>query len=445
MRNEYIKAISYAGTQNILARISALFVREVDTDIGRGLHYIVDLVDSTGGTCGARLVSIVCENHDIPVKDLRNVHISPIRDIVKSILETSPPRSAIILDTRDNELMQKVRKRIIGKTCDLRFRRVVFCIVDPREGTGITGSDCLHVPGNLQDRMAVLLYHIPDHIQNQAESIDSFSPLAEAMVDYALFEPRIWRHVCVDGTLAEFLSTALYQIVRRVRNDPDIENGAYPSFELEWRRSLAPRLEKSLSTPPTALCPSIHRVIPIGVSPSDAMQAMTVAIPNDIQNPYAITVQSSAMDDRCGSIVITQPMRYTVVNINCTIDPGILVDVCRELRTGHRAVVSEVHRMNTKLVAMNESHETQLSAVHGQLSTVHGELSIMRHEMTTLVAQLSRNDTHSGLVDGQSIRCSKKGCPNVVSTRFRSGKLQKQCASCLSHVGKTNSKRKVTE
>jgi len=65
---------------------------------------------------------------------------------------------------------------------------------------------------------------------------------------------------------------------------------------------------------------------------------MQIAIPKNIQNPYAITVQSSAVDDQCGTIAITQPMSHTLINIDCLIDPGILVDVCRELRTGHRAV-----------------------------------------------------------------------------------------------------------
>jgi hypothetical protein len=54
---------------------------------------------------------------------------------------------------------------------------------------------------------------------------------------------------------------------------------------------------------------------------------MNVAIPKDIQDPYAITVQTCAVDDRCGSIAITQPMQYTVVTVNCMINPGILVDV----------------------------------------------------------------------------------------------------------------------
>ena len=74
--------------------------------------------------------------------------------------------------------------------------------------------------------MAVLLYHIPARLRAQAESLDDFHPLAEGMLDYALFEPRLWREVCVDGTLAAFMSTAMYQIVRRIRADPRVDDGA---------------------------------------------------------------------------------------------------------------------------------------------------------------------------------------------------------------------------
>jgi hypothetical protein len=110
----------------------------------------------------------------------------------------------------------------------------------------------------------MLLYHIPDLIWNQATSLDCFRPLAEAMVDYALFHARVWKEVCVDGTLDAFLSTAQYQLALHVRSDTDIDDaGAYPSFELEWRRLLATRLKNILPTPPAALCPSIHRVIRI--------------------------------------------------------------------------------------------------------------------------------------------------------------------------------------
>jgi hypothetical protein len=119
--------------------------------------------------------------------------------------------------------------------------------------------------------MAMLLYHIPERIRLQATegSSDCFRPLAQAMVDYSLFEHRIWQQVRVDGTLAEFLSTALYQIVRRVRHDYAITNEDYPTFELDWRRSIAMRLKALLPIAPETVCPTIHQVIPVGVEELD--------------------------------------------------------------------------------------------------------------------------------------------------------------------------------
>jgi hypothetical protein len=287
----------------------------------------------------------------------------------------------------------------------------------------------IQLPGSVQDKLAMLVYHLPETIREQSTSLDDFRRLAEAMDDYALFEPRIWRHVCVDGTLEHFRSTALYQLALRVRIDPDVDEGAYPSFEVDWRRSLATQLQEILPTPPVALCPSIHRVIPIGVSSNDAMQAMQVAIPKDIQNPYAITVQSSALDDRCGSIAITQPMRYTIITINCMIDPGLIVDVCRELRTGHRAVVNEVHSMKRK----HDETNTQLATMRLETGL---QLSILQKEMATLVKKLTTREIN-GLVgsstDERPIKCSRKRCSRMTTKRFLDGKRQKQCEVCLAY------------
>ena len=432
MQQNYINAVSYSTTRCILSRISDLFVREAETETGRGQHYLVDVLDGGRG-CGDdgyRLISIVCRAHDIPILDMRTQSSQPIREMIKTILETSPPRCAILLDVRDNERMQKVCTRIAGKSCDLRYRRVIFCFTDTERHTGQTES-CLRVPGSIDDRMAMVLYHLPDRIVQQAESMACFRPLAESMTDYTLFAPRVWREVCVDGTLAQFLSTALYQIHRHVQSDPGVGSGDYPSFEVDWRRSLATRLRGTLSKPPVALCPRIHRVIPVGVSSSDAIQSLQLAIPPDIQDPYAVTVQSSAIDDRCGSIAITQPMRYTVIHINCLVNPGILVDVCRELRTGHQAIVAEVHSIRKELSTMREETNQKLSL------------------MTTLVTRLMPGpldtdiDTDNLDVAGAPVRCTKTGCHHLVTKRFRSGKRQKQCSSCLSHVVKSITKGKL--
>jgi hypothetical protein len=442
MQAKYIRATADDHDRtSAFCRISRLFSREPDTDHGLGSHYIVDLVE----TGGAHVVSVVCENHSIPVFDMRTVNKTdhrPIRDIVKYILEASPPRCAIVLDLCANELAKKVRTRLMNTQCNLRYRRVVFCLTDHEMGDGPAVS--MRVPGSVTDKMQLLVYHVPEHLQTDPGfSSNCLRQLAETMVDYTLFEPRVWRRITVDKTLAEFLSTALYQVVRRVHRDQSLGNGTFPSFELDWRRGLAPHLQRTLLTPPDALCPSIHRVIPIGVSSSDAIHAMEVAIPKDLQDPYAITVQSSAIDDRCGSIAITQPMRYTVVNVNCMINPGILVDVCRELRTGHKAVVAEVHglkqQMDEKLTQMEHKHQktcADLKDKHEESCIeLKDKLSLIQNEMTTLVKRLSTDDrcntTKNASATEDSARCAKAGCRRIVTKRFRSGKRYRQCSNCI--------------
>jgi hypothetical protein len=413
MRNQYIRTVSDGrGENSAFGQISSLFSREPDSDFGAGSHYIMDLV----GVGGAKLVSVVCLNHDIPVVDMRNNRshaLRPIREIVKSILEATPPRCAILLNTRENEqLGQKIRTRIMNMMCDLRYRRVIFCLTD--QETGSTNS--IQVPGTTEDKMQMILYHVPEQMQSlPGFTVDCLRQLAEAMDDCVLFEPRVWSRVTVDKSISEFLSTALYQVVRRVRSDPGIDTGAFPSFERDWRRGIASQLQRRLIPSPDALCPGIHRVIPIGVSSSDAIQAMEVAIPKNIQDPYAITVQSSAVDDQCGSIAITQPMRYTVVNVNCIINPGILVDVCRELRTGHKAVVAEVHTLNQKLSKMEDTQ----AELKDQLCVIVQRLPV----------------THVGPVvveeDKELATCTKPRCRRIVTKRFRSGKLHRQCTACV--------------
>ena len=414
MKESYLEALAYESTrteERLFTRLYGLFVREPETNTGLGAHFLVDLVETTKGSSGRHIITVFCENHDIPIvfEERRpNDDAEPIRDIVKRILVTSPPRCAIVLDTRENELLQKVRTRIARTHCDLRYRRVIFCLTDHDMPAG-TSCASLHVPGTTHDKMTMLLYHIPAHIRKQAASLDRFLPLADSMVDYSLFQPRIWRNVSVEGTIDEFLSTAQYQIVRRVCSDPGVGD-SYPSFETEWRSEMATRLKQSLVTPPEALCPSIHRVIPIGVLPQDALQAMQVAIPTDIQIPYAITVQSSAVDDQCGSIAITQPKQHTVVHVHCTLDSGLLVDVCRELRAGHRAVVSEVH------------------SIQGQLTDIRDEIKILVNHLSNKEQPRPTPTTSDLHHHGQ---CSKRTCSRVVTKRFRSGKLHRQCNVCI--------------
>jgi hypothetical protein len=422
MKDNYIYALTNGGRKCIFSRIAELFAQDPDTDTGLGSHYIVDLLNTNGDDAGARLLSIVCENQDIPVADFKNRAVEPIRDSVKYILDLCPPRCAILLDTRDNHLMLKVRNRLAKTQCDLRYRRVVFCLTDQDMPSG-TSRSCIQVPGTTDDKLTMLLYHVPTHIRDPDASANTrLRQIAESMIDYTLFEPRVWRDVCVNGTLDEFISTAFYQIARRVRQDPGLDDDKYPSFELEWRRSLATRLQSTMLTPPTSVCPRIHQVIPIGVSPSDAIQALEVAIPKDIENPYAVTVRAAAVDDRCGSIAITEPMNHTVVTIICMINPGILVDVCRELRVGHKVVVSEMNSMNQKLYKMDDT-------------------------IRSLVQRLSKTKDDTDNATDKSKKfgtCTKTGCQRIVTKRFKSGKRQKQCSTCLSYVSVSIAKHKTS-
>jgi hypothetical protein len=107
---------------------------------------------------------------------------------------------------------------------------------------------------------------------------------------------------------------------------------------------------------------------------------MQVAIPKDLENPYAITVQTPAVDDQCGSITISQPMRYVIVNVNCMINPGILSDLCRELRVGHKAVVNELSRMRTDT---NAQLATMRVETNQQLVTIQKEMATLVTRLTT--------------------------------------------------------------
>lgn len=314
----------------------------------------------------------------------------------------------------------------------------------------------ISVPGTTNDKMAMLLYHLPERIRLQATegSSDCFLPLVQAMVDYSLFEHRIWQQVRVDGTLAEFLSTALYQIVRRVRHEYTITNEDYPTFELAWRRSIATRLKALLPIAPETVCPTIHQVIPVGVEELDAIKALAGAIPPDIQDPYTVTVQSSAVDDQCGSLAITQPMQYTVVHIKCILNPRLLVEVCRELRIGHKAVVNELLNLRKETTTTRTDTNRQLSIIRNentgmkdQLSIIHKEnngmkeqLSTIQTEMKLLVTRLTEQDDHQD----EPIICTKLGCSLLATERFPSGKRRKQCARCLSYANTGKVKRKTS-
>jgi hypothetical protein len=256
------------------------------------------------------------------------------------------------------------------------------------------------------------------------------------MVDYSVFWPIHWGKVTVDRTPEEFISTAMYQILRRVPADDPAIAFEYPSFEVEWRSLLARRLHQALPKSPDALCPTIHRVIPIGVSASDAIQAMTGAIPEDMNEPYTITTHSPAIDNQCGCIAIAQPMSYTVVNVNCMIDPKILVDVCRDLRVAHRDVVSKMHSVSMMLAKTQEQTRIQLSHMEERFSQMEqryeDKLSIM--EANILQAVMGTVDSSETVPAVGLAKCVNSCCPRIVTKRFHSGKAPRQCSHCLKNV-----------
>lgn len=184
-----------------------------------------------------------------------------------------------------------------------------------------------------------------------------------------------------------------------------------------------------------------------------AIQALEGAIPTDIQNPYTVTVQSSAVDDQCGSLAITQPMQYTVVHIKCIINPRLFVDVCRELRVGHKAVVNELSNMRKETTTTRTDTNRQLSIIRNenngmkdQLSIIHSEnnglkeqLSTIQNEMKILLTRLIESDQHSD----EPISCTKLGCSLLATERFPSGKRRKQCTRCLSYANIGKVKRKT--
>ena len=155
------------------------------------------------------------------------------------------------------------------------------------------------------------------------------------------------------------------------------------------------------------------------VSQYDAIKCIQTALPTDLSDPYALTVASDAVDDQCGSIVVTQRTHHVVVNVQCTIDPGILSEVCRELRTGHRQITQELSKMQ---------HRFDL---------LQSDMAQLKELVVAGVAKPS----HTPEERRQSDNCRKRGCSNIVVGRFANGKKKKQCSSCITLANRYGKKR----
>jgi hypothetical protein len=392
------------GVNTKFRAICALFTRDTPTDMGPGEHYLYGMVGSTYAGAHETIMAIA-RHQGIAVMDLtgitaRVLEALTIRDIVQFIMDT-PPRCAILLSMESTRMM-KVVKRMAKQQVDLRFRRVVFCLASSTERLP-DGVESMIFPGSTDDKIQMLLCKVP--VLFTADS-DRLRPIAKVMTDYSVFEPRIWCHVETSGNIQNFLSTFMFQVNRCTTIDVEHTLDIFPSFESGWRRSFAMDLQKQLIPAPDATCRALHSVLPAGVSPQDAIKCIQTAIPNDLTDPYALPVASSAVDDRCGSICITQPTHHVVVHVKCVIDPAILSEVCRELRIGHRQLTQEL---------VKNKHEM-----------IDG-FSSLRFEIEKLKEWIEKKQYSST----SNRTCSKRTCCNVVDDTFGSGKTKRQCRKCI--------------
>ena len=413
---EYQRAISH-GSDNKIRKIAALFSKEVETDICKGINFIHGLVG--GAYAGARvLVYAIARIHKIAILDLtemtpRALDSLTMQQIVEYILDT-PPRCAILVHlSSGNERMHKVMKRLAMQELKSTHRRVVFCLT--RDDTTLpTGTRREYFPGTVEDRISMLLYLVPLAFVDA----DRLRIIAEKMVDYTVFQPKILRLVNTGATIDDYYSSLNYQVIKTNSVCVDEPLDDFPSFEVPWRKSMSASLGTLLVPSPEMKSSGIHRVIPIGVNKQDAIRCFQSAIPTNIVSPYLLTVESQAIEDKCGSIAITQAKAHIVIHMHCKVDPGIMTEVCRELRVGHRAVVLEMTR--TKV-----DTDKKLTSLHGDVKSLHDEMCIIK-ELLKADRKRPRVEDMEGLIQ----ICKKKTCLNPVTERFGNGLFKKQCVSC---------------
>ena len=172
---------------------------------------------------------------------------------------------------------------------------------------------------------------------------------AEKVRDYAVFEPGMRHHLVMDGQPDEYFNSLHYQIVSRAGKLADETLDGYPSFEVPWRRGLSMHLQNKLVPAPDHTSSTIHRVFPIGVSETDALRRIQSTLPPDLKSPYVLTAETEASKDKCGSVAITQRTQQIVIQINFNVDPGVMSQVCRDLRLGYRSVVQELSRTREEM------------------------------------------------------------------------------------------------
>lgn len=418
----FLKALCF-DEHNKFHKVSSLFSRETGTDVDLGRHYIYGLIGSeySGGRITLHAIS---KHHNLPLLDLTQMtryafDSLSIRDIIDYI-DNTPPRCMILVRlSNTDDKFYKVIQRLSSIQVNVKSRRVLFCMTTDKTllPSGVDHDD---YPGTIVDRISTLLYLVPSSFGDPVR----LGVIAKSLMDYSVFEPQIRKLIPTNGTSDEYFNGLQYQISRR--NVVDLSIDDFPSFETEWRKSLSVDLEKKLLPNPENVSQSIHRVIPVGTSPYEVVEVFQSVLPNDIIDPYTLTVASDATDEVGGSIFITQPNKHVVVNINCNIDPGIMTQICRELRSSYRLIVRELHNSQRY---MNE-----------EIS----ELKCMVNELKKIVDMDNKQKRIRKYKDEERVFCSKPTCKNLVNEKFSNGKFKKQCLKCISIVSRCSSNSNQT-
>jgi hypothetical protein len=292
------------------------------------------------------------------------------------------------------------------------------------------GIPRLCFPGTLDDRIAMLLYRVPSKFADP----DRLQVIAEKLRDYAVFEPKLKHLLNMKGTLDEYCSSLYYQVIKRNGLVTEDNLDDFPSFEVPWRRSLSDHLQKSLVPSPDVTSSTIHHVLPVGVSHTEALKCFQSALPPDLKSPYLLTEESKASDDQCGSISITQQSQHIVIHIKCEVDPGVMSEVCKELRVGYRSVVKELSRARCE-------NRAQFEEMNTKFSSFHEEIGALKELVKTATGVGSQKRSRGEDMQLTNPICKKRTCMNPVTEKFNSGAFKMQCTTC---IRQSNAKRQRT-
>jgi hypothetical protein len=195
-----------------------------------------------------------------------------------------------------------------------------------------------------------------------------------------------------------------------------------------------------IPTLPESTSPTIQGTNPMGVSESEAIPHSDMTISDHPEDAYAITVESSGND---------RPMKSTFVNVNCTMKPAILVDVCREVRTTLREIVSDRISHHMALADMKSEYHKQIIDIHQTYNDTFAQMVKCNHDISEhhkkIVSKLvecisNSQERKSGTIQDPNdpltglTPCVNSWCSRIVTKRFRSGKSPRQCSSCLKKV-----------